>query len=202
MFGPGLVVWEDTPVRGFESQHRIVDGHFFTFVCCKNYNACLKRWKWWEVVVAQLVERSLPIPEVRGSNPVIGKNLYWTFVYCQLCIKKTKIKKKRPGMAHFFKKKTKDENGPFLKSWCMGKCYNIKFHVNLSEIFKPINQIHFTNDIITVPAKKCILILSWSFFPVTTFGARNVWKIPKLLWSFSTKRFGHNQFFLISGQSY
>ena len=33
------------------------------------------------VVVAQLVERSLPIPEVRGSNPVISKNLfiYWTF---------------------------------------------------------------------------------------------------------------------------
>ena len=26
------------------------------------------------VVVAQLVERSLPIPEVHGSNPVIGKN--------------------------------------------------------------------------------------------------------------------------------
>ena len=29
-----------------------------------------------EVVVAQLVERSLLIPEVRGSNPVIGKNLF------------------------------------------------------------------------------------------------------------------------------
>ena len=28
------------------------------------------------VVVAQLVERSLPIPEVGGSNPVIGKNLF------------------------------------------------------------------------------------------------------------------------------
>ena len=28
------------------------------------------------VIVAQLVERSLPIPEVRGSNPVIGKNLF------------------------------------------------------------------------------------------------------------------------------
>ena len=28
------------------------------------------------VVVAQLVERLLPIPEVRGSNPVIGKNLH------------------------------------------------------------------------------------------------------------------------------
>ena len=30
----------------------------------------------WEVVVAQLVERSLTIPEVRGSNPVIGKKLF------------------------------------------------------------------------------------------------------------------------------
>ena len=29
-----------------------------------------------EVVVAQSIEGSLPIPEVRGSNPVIGKNLY------------------------------------------------------------------------------------------------------------------------------
>ena len=26
--------------------------------------------------VAQLVERSLPIPEVRGWNPVIGRQLY------------------------------------------------------------------------------------------------------------------------------
>ena len=48
--------------------------------------------------MAQLVEQLLPIPEVHGSNPVIGENL---FVYCQLCIEKTKIKKKRPGMAHF-----------------------------------------------------------------------------------------------------
>ena len=28
------------------------------------------------VVVAQLVERSLPIPEVHSLNPVIGKNLF------------------------------------------------------------------------------------------------------------------------------
>ena len=55
--------------------------------------------------MAQLVERSLPIPEVRGSNPVIGKIFYYyrTFVYCQLCIEKMKIKKKEAG------------NGPFLK---------------------------------------------------------------------------------------
>ena len=30
----------------------------------------------WAVVVAQLVEWSLPIPEVCGSNPVISKKLY------------------------------------------------------------------------------------------------------------------------------
>ena len=49
--------------------------------------------------MAQLVERSLPIPEVRGSNPVIGKNLYRTFTVS--CIEKTK--KKEAG------------NGPFLQ---------------------------------------------------------------------------------------
>ena len=46
------------------------------------------------VVVAQLVERSLPIPEVRGSNPVIGK-IYWTFVYCQLYWKEENKEKKQ-----------------------------------------------------------------------------------------------------------
>ena len=52
------------------------------------------------VVVAQLVERLLPNPEVRSSNPVICKNLHWTFTGFN-CIEKTKIKKKRPRMAHF-----------------------------------------------------------------------------------------------------
>ena len=35
----------------------------------------------WAVVVGQLVERSLPTPEIRGSNPNIGKILStnWTF---------------------------------------------------------------------------------------------------------------------------
>ena len=31
--------------RGFESRRRILDGHFFTFICCKNCNVCLKRPK-------------------------------------------------------------------------------------------------------------------------------------------------------------
>jgi len=39
----------------------------------------IKKLHYWAVVVAQLVERLLKIPEVRGSNPVIGKNQYSTF---------------------------------------------------------------------------------------------------------------------------
>ena len=34
----------------------------------------------WAVGVGQLVERSLPTPEIRGSNPVIGK----IYVYYQM----------------------------------------------------------------------------------------------------------------------
>ena len=57
----------------------------------------------WAVVVAQLVERLLPMPEVCGLNPVIGKLLYLTFSCLPTVnyIEKTKIKKKRPGMAIF-----------------------------------------------------------------------------------------------------
>ena len=40
----------------------------------------------------------LSIPEVSGSNPVIGKKIYWTLTVN--CIEKTKIKKKGSGMAH------------------------------------------------------------------------------------------------------
>ena len=45
----------------FEYQHRILDVHFFTFICCKNCNV----------------------------------------------FEKTKINKKRPGLAHFLKKRLK-----------------------------------------------------------------------------------------------
>ena len=56
------------------------------------------------VVVAQLVEQALPTPDVWGLNPVIGKLLYRTFVYCQLYWK-DEHKEKEAG------------NGPFLKIW-------------------------------------------------------------------------------------
>ena len=55
-----------------------------------------------EVVVAQLAERSLMIPEDLGSNPVIGNfylNIYLPLTVCR----KDKNKEKEAG------------NGPFLK---------------------------------------------------------------------------------------
>ena len=48
------------------------------------------------VVVGQLAQRSLPIPEIRGSNALIDKNLHAP-------VEKTKINIKRPGMAHLSK---------------------------------------------------------------------------------------------------
>ena len=42
--------------------------------------------------MAQLVEQLLLIPEVRGSKPVIGNNLYSTFTVN--CIEKTKKEKR------------------------------------------------------------------------------------------------------------
>ena len=47
------------------------------------------------VVVAQLVERTLPIPEIRASNPDIVEILP-----TNCTIEKTKIEKKKPGLAH------------------------------------------------------------------------------------------------------
>ena len=47
------------------------------------------------VVLAQLVERLLPIPEVHNS--VISK-VYIGQLFIVNCIERTKIKKKRPGM--------------------------------------------------------------------------------------------------------
>ena len=42
------------------------------------------------MVVVQLAEQFLPIPEVRGSNPVIGKKI----IMDMFTVEKTKIKKK------------------------------------------------------------------------------------------------------------
>ena len=57
------------------------------------------------MAVAQFVELLLPIPEVRGSNPVIGKNLCIEHlsIYCQLYWK-DKNKEKRGRVWPIFKK--------------------------------------------------------------------------------------------------
>ena len=42
---PGLVVMGrdlHSEGRGFESRHCILNGHFFTYICCKNCIVCLK----------------------------------------------------------------------------------------------------------------------------------------------------------------
>ena len=54
-------------------------------------------------VVAQLVERLLPTPEVRGSNPPAIFYLFDIYLFTVNCIEKTKIKIKRPGMALLLK---------------------------------------------------------------------------------------------------
>ena len=51
------------------------------------------------VVVAQLVERSLPTPEIRGSNPNIGK------FYLPIGNRKEENKEKEAGNGPFLKKK-------------------------------------------------------------------------------------------------
>ena len=55
------------------------------------------------VVGAQLVERSLPMPQVYSSNPVIGKLLYWTFICLLSTVLKRKNKEKEAGNGSFFK---------------------------------------------------------------------------------------------------
>ena len=61
------------------------------------------------VVVAQLVERSLPTPEVRGSNLVIGTLLY--YLYAINCIGNSKNEEKEAG------------NGPVYIDYLMHYCY-------------------------------------------------------------------------------
>ena len=57
--------------------------------------------------VAQLVERSLPIPEVRGLNPVIGKKIiYIEHLFTVNCVLKRRKYRKRGRDWPIFLKKT------------------------------------------------------------------------------------------------
>ena len=61
--------------------------------CLVDIMTCGKDVKKWSVVVAQLVERLLTIPEVHGSNLDIGK-IYNENLFIVNCIKKTKIRER------------------------------------------------------------------------------------------------------------
>ena len=78
------------------------------------------------MVVAQLVERLLPTPEVHGLNPVI-RQTFILDIYRQLCIEKTKIKKKRPGKAHFKKQHTKPTTAAIYVLWFKDKMCNVDY---------------------------------------------------------------------------
>ena len=54
------------------------------------------------MVVGHLVVRSLPTQEVRGSNPVFCQ-ICIEQLFPVICIEKTKLRKKRLGMAHLLK---------------------------------------------------------------------------------------------------
>ena len=69
------------------------NGHFH----CENIPLKMQR----AVVVAQLVERSLPMPEVRGSNPVIGKNILNIYLLSTVYWK-DENKEKEAGNGPFF----------------------------------------------------------------------------------------------------
>ena len=64
----------------------------------------MSRYIYGAVVVAQLVERSLPIPKVHGSNPVNGKNIF----LLNICLLSTVYWKAE-------NKEKEAENGPYLK---------------------------------------------------------------------------------------
>ena len=69
------------------------------------------------MALAQLVEWSLPTPEIRGSNPVIGKITNYRLYIKKLKRKDENEDKKRPGLAQFKNKHFAIfvENNIFLK---------------------------------------------------------------------------------------
>ena len=97
--------------------------HVAKFSFFHGENSCLI----WAVVAPQLVEWSLPTPEVRGSNPVISKmyNEHWSKV---IRIEKIKIKKKRPGKA--FKNNCFKKHGNYC--WGDSKVFNDQMPLNYS----------------------------------------------------------------------
>ena len=93
------------------------------------HQRCSFSWEriinFWAVVVAQLLERLLPISRGLQLESSHWQKQYWTFTVN--CFEKTKIKKKKPGMA-LFKKRIRNLTMTYLS------CNSGKFTLNLSDI--------------------------------------------------------------------
>ena len=82
------------------------------------------------VVVTQWVERLLPVPEVRSSNPGIGK-IYIEHLFTVNCNEKTKIKRLR--MVHFLK---------IMVGWVSDCRFTLTSFLAFSEsILKPLQNV-------------------------------------------------------------
>ena len=71
------------------------------YFCEKLFGLTSKCGSVWEVVVAQLAERSLTIPEDPGSNPVIG-NFYLNIYFLLSVCRKDENKEKEADNGPFF----------------------------------------------------------------------------------------------------
>ena len=80
----------------------------------------------WAVAVAQLVDRSLPIPEVSGSNQVIGKKSCIEHLFTVNCIEKTKIKKKKKEDGSI---KRQDAKSCSCKKWANSGLFFVYFRL-------------------------------------------------------------------------
>ena len=100
------------------------------------------------VVVALLVQRSIQNPEVRGSNPVIGKLYIERFTVN--CIEKTKIQKR----GQLFKKtnhniglKRKTEQDILKKNFWAGKARTKKIEM-MEKVKNSASEIRFWLDLL------------------------------------------------------
>ena len=128
--------------------------------------------------VAQLVERSLPIPEIRGSNPVIGK-IYWTFVYCQLCVEKTKIRRKEAGNGPFFKKE------PWISTFTGKQTFNVGTRWR-----KSLTGHCYQREVLIIGTPQHLFVYFCSF--QTQISQKNWWLQRDAARSNVDASFGHN----------
>ena len=56
---------------GFKSQHHILDGHFFKFICCKNCNVVLKRRKLTKKMSGMMAHLKKKLGSGSGCGPVV-----------------------------------------------------------------------------------------------------------------------------------